>query len=431
MAGAEHDYTYATNGESTTAMIKFKIKALSFLSVDSRVSHNARVGTGAQRIAGAHMQHGLSLVELMVALVISSLILIGLVQIFASTRVTYQADEGLARLQESGRFAMDFLAREVRMAGYMGCLGKIPPSKVEEKIWKFLDTSSYPIDFTRGIEGSEAANTAPGDSFSIPDQYSASPTLVAHALPGLTTARALSGSDVLVLRYMDSNSAPLVPNASGIYHDSAQVFVGTPNSLAQGQIAIVTNCEQAGIFQITNNPTGGSPVSVAHAVGGTPGNTCPVWGNGRCPGQAGSFREGSTIAVFRNATYYIGRADALNSNVPSLRRITFDSGTALDEELVEGIENMQVLFGLDLNPDNDSEREGRSTDSYVTAGEVTDWTRVIGVRIGLLVATSNVTGQADQALDTSTYTVAGTTLDPSDDRRRRRVFTSVVQLRSR
>jgi len=368
-------------------------------------------------------QRGLSLIELMVALLISSLILVGLVQIFASTRVTYQADEGLARLQENARFAMDFLVREVRMAGYMGCLGKIPPSKVAEKAINFVKTT-YPIDFTRGIEGSEAAGTAPGNTFSTPNEYTASPTLVSHTL-GAATVLAMQGSDVLALRYLDSNTAPLVPNAGGRYHDSAQVFVGTPNTLNKDQIAIVSNCEQAAVFQITNQPTGGSPVNVTHAVGSGPGNICANWGTG-CPDV--TFREGSSIAVFHNATFYIG---ASANTVPSLRRVTFDTAVATDDELVEGIENMQVLYGIDNNFDNDTAREGRSADSYVTANNVTDWSRVVGVRIALLVGTSNVTGQADTALDTSTYALAGATLNPFDDRRRRRVFTTVVQLRSR
>ena len=217
----------------------------------------------------------------------------------------------------------------------------------------------------------------------------------------------------------------MVPNAGGQYHTTAQVFVGTPNTLDKDQIAIVTNCEKAAIFQITNNPTGGSPVNVTHAVAGTPGNVCAVWGTG-C--KDATFREGSQIAVFRDATFFIGKG---SNHVPSLRRITFDMGTAADVELVEGIENMQILYGIDNNIENDGDRDGRNAENYVTANNVTDWTRIVSVRIGLLVGTSNVEGKADTTSDTSTYTLAGATLNPFDDNRRRRVFTTVVQPRSR
>ncbi len=64
---------------------------------------------------------GFSLVELMIALLIGLVIAIGVVQIFSATRATYQLDESLARAQENGRFALEFLSQDVRHAGYAGC----------------------------------------------------------------------------------------------------------------------------------------------------------------------------------------------------------------------------------------------------------------------------------------------------------------------
>lgn len=384
------------------------------------------------RLRASLRQAGLSLVELMVALLISSLILIGLVQIFASTRVTYQADEGLARLQENGRFAMDFLARDIRMAGNMGCIGKIPAAKQAERVWNYLDTTSSGYgsgyNLSTGISGFEMPGTSPGANYALPSQYP--PAMTTGTTPALDTTLVSSvavGSDVVTVRYMDSNATPLVPNASGKYHDSAQVFAGVPNTLKQYQIAMVTNCKQVAIFQITNNPTGGAPVSVAHGNGGTPGNTCPNWGTGGCKGYDNAFGAGSQIATLRSVAFFIGRGA---NNGPALFRQEITSPATPAAELVEGIENMQILYGIDTNPQNNFQTNGHQADSYLTANLVADWSQVISVRIGLLVSTSNVVGQADTALDTSTYTAAGVTIDPAvDDRRRRRVFTSTVSLR--
>lgn len=380
-------------------------------------------------------QRGISLVELMVAMLISSFLLIGLVQIFATNRVTYQADEGLARLQENGRFAVDFLVRDIRMAGNMGCLGKIPPDK-QENVWNYLapGPTSAAFDLSTGINGFEAIGTAPGAAYTLPILYA--PTNVFSTTPALNAALipsgAIGGTDVLAVRFMDGNSVPLVPNGSGRYHDSAQVFVGTPNGLAQDDIVMVTNCRQAAVFQITNNPASGN---IAHANGGSPGNICPNWGTGGCKGRDNAFQAGSQVSVVRSRFFYIARQTSTAVG-PALFRQEIGA-TSVPNELVEGIENMQILYGIDSNPQNDTGADGHGADNYLPANSVTDWSRVVSVRIGLLLSTNNTAGQADTTQDTATYTVAGVTLNvsgvtasPTDNRRRRRVFTTTIGLRN-
>jgi type IV pilus assembly protein PilW len=61
---------------------------------------------------------GFSLVELMVAITLGLLISTVAVQFILSSRVTYNAVETNSRIQENARFALSFLARDLRMAGY-------------------------------------------------------------------------------------------------------------------------------------------------------------------------------------------------------------------------------------------------------------------------------------------------------------------------
>lgn len=63
-------------------------------------------------------QRGLTLVEIMVALVISLFLLAGLLQIFITTRQSSRIQENLSRVQENGRFAIEYASRVVRLAGY-------------------------------------------------------------------------------------------------------------------------------------------------------------------------------------------------------------------------------------------------------------------------------------------------------------------------
>lgn len=64
-----------------------------------------------------HCQQGLSLIEILVALVISLFLLAGLLQLFISLRVSAKVQENLSRVQENGRYALDYIGRLTRLAG--------------------------------------------------------------------------------------------------------------------------------------------------------------------------------------------------------------------------------------------------------------------------------------------------------------------------
>jgi type IV pilus assembly protein PilW len=73
--------------------------------MNSAVNHNTR-------------QQGFSMVEILVALTISLLLLGGVLQIFVSSKQAYRVQENLSRVQENGRFSVDYLGRYIRLAGY-------------------------------------------------------------------------------------------------------------------------------------------------------------------------------------------------------------------------------------------------------------------------------------------------------------------------
>lgn len=65
-----------------------------------------------------YLQTGFSIIELMISLVLGLLLMTGVIQVFLSSRQTYATNEAIARQQENGRFALEFIARSARMAGY-------------------------------------------------------------------------------------------------------------------------------------------------------------------------------------------------------------------------------------------------------------------------------------------------------------------------
>ncbi|AVO54329.1 PilW family protein [Ectopseudomonas mendocina] len=67
-------------------------------------------------------QQGLSLIELMVAIVISSLLILGVTEIFSRTFFADRDNTELTYMQESGRLALEIIGQDARRAGFQGCV---------------------------------------------------------------------------------------------------------------------------------------------------------------------------------------------------------------------------------------------------------------------------------------------------------------------
>ena len=99
--------------------------------------------------------------------------------------------------------------------------------------------------------------------------------------------------------------------------------------------------------------------------------------------------------------------------------------------MVEGIEDMQILYGVDTDPTDDA-TGNVMPNRYYKASDAFDWSRVVSVRIGILSRTAS---SADADVDRNTYDVNGrsVTVCPTSactDRYQRRVFLATVQLRN-
>ncbi|HET7132559.1 MAG TPA: prepilin-type N-terminal cleavage/methylation domain-containing protein, partial [Gammaproteobacteria bacterium] len=108
---------------------------------------------------GKRRQRGLTLVELMVALLIGLLLTGGAIQVFLANRAAFAFNESMQRVQENGRFALDTLMFNSRMAGYIGCLSGV-------NVFNNLNSSTtLPFNFAQAVTGFEAAGTAPTQTF--------------------------------------------------------------------------------------------------------------------------------------------------------------------------------------------------------------------------------------------------------------------------
>lgn len=351
-------------------------------------------------------QRGFSLVELMVAVTIGLVILAAVSGIFVTSKTTYNTQDNLARLQENARFAVYYLSDDIRRAGYAGCLESITTVKnhlVNELAFNF--NAKVPIE---GMDNNAAGNWYPSNTVLTPANLRAGTDAI--------TMRAALPSTLSITQYMPPTSAELNVTAMG--------------NLAIGDIIMVSNCTSADIIQITQTQV--ASLKIQHAPGGsgasggnkTPHELLVGYGPGPPPAQ---------LMVFTSRTYYVqNRANTDGTTTPVLVRQ--DNGGAV-QEMIEGVENMQILYGIDTEAAPDG-----TPNVYLRAHEVSPlvindvngvpvnpWTRVRAIRIGLIVRTL---GNNEQDIDNSALTLLGENNGIPGDRNQRRIFTFSVNARN-
>ena len=105
-------------------------------------------------------QTGMTLIEIMIAMLIGAFLLGGVIQIFIGSKQTNRMQEGLSRLQENGRFALDFLAKDIRMAGYRECLTFTVPTPITGTNDTGLNSSdTITIQLSTGACGANVVST--------------------------------------------------------------------------------------------------------------------------------------------------------------------------------------------------------------------------------------------------------------------------------
>jgi len=323
-------------------------------------------------------QCGFSLVEIMIALTLSLILTAGVIQIMASSRQTYRVADAAARMQENARFAMDFLTRDIRMAGFWGCAQYASTNNLLNPVGagyiNFLSNAGV-----SGVDGGGAL----ADRFTLTGAYN-------------------TGYQIL-------------PNVGGVFGPlpSSALQINPGNGLTQGDIVLVSDCSSGDIFQISNaTPNNGTLVHDTSAAT-TPGNvnTGPGCGGGNSHCLSKVYAGDAMLYRIRRIVYSV--LPGANGQ-PALFRS--DGANAL--ELVDGVQDMQVLYGEDNNGD------GFAND-YIPAASVNNMNNVVSLRISLLLRSyrNNITTNAQ------TYRYMGANI-LATDKRLRQVYTTTVALRN-
>lgn len=328
-------------------------------------------------------QGGLSLIELMVALVLGLIISAAIIQVFLTSKNVYRMQDAMARIQENGRFAVDYISRDLRMAGYMGCgnLDRIPVNVI----------TATPADWEFD-----------SDNFLIGQ----------NDVLGTNALGAKAGTDIVQMRRASGDSVRLTGNLST---SNANIqLVDNRHGFKQGDTLMISDCVSADVFNVVNSPqinNTDKKITIAHSSGGNTSNRLSKL-----------YGPDAEVMAFQRVTYYVAASNA-NPGVDALWILVEGSTAAgVPVELVDGVENLQFEYGVDTSGN-------RSVNEYRTATSVSDWSRVVSVRFSLLMAgpdqnTVASTGNFAQSIEFNGAAVAS-------DGVLRDVFESVVAVRNR
>ena len=320
---------------------------------------------------------GISIVEVMVAITLSLIVLAAVSSVFVSSSAARNELERTSRQIENGRYATDLLTEDIRVAGFFG----------------ELDVATL---------GLPAA--APN--------------------PCSTTAADWNTSLRLHIQGSDDGTGGLGCLPADVKPGTDVLVVRRASTCAAG----VAGCDAA---------TSGLPYVQVALCGST--NTPYALGSYGTASFSLQKKDCTTTASLRQYLvhiYYVSTNNGAGANTPTLKRLELSGSQFTITPLVEGIEDLQIEYGIDT--DGDGKPDGYSPDpsAYAPVGctscnTVANWANVVTVHLHILARNTETTpGYQDK----KTYTLgldatgAQITAGPFNDGYRRHVYSNLVRV---
>lgn len=282
------------------------------------------------KIVHMNRQRGLTLVELMIAMVLSLLLAGAVATTFATNRKSFSRDENIQRMQDDARHAMRELSFELGMAGHFANL--LDPRLISSDTSLTIATDCGPTGTPDWIYEVADAGTSETTSLTALDNVDGSTANAAFSCIGSTEFQ--DGTDVIAIKR--------VAGAESATNTTGSVYLRS-----NGTLGVLMK----------------EPVSAAGAtlVSATPPATIENW-------------------EYRPSIYYIRNfADTAGDGIPTLCRKVLDDVTPSmsTECLARGIEDMQIEYGLDTDLDGDP-------NVFITGPTQLQMQTVVAARIFLL-----------------------------------------------
>lgn len=319
-------------------------------------------------------QRGLTLVELMVSMLLGILLSGGMVGAYLTAKHNHYYDDQMARVQENGGYALRLLSRELTMAGFLGAvptLAGVSPANV----FGDCSDSDWVLD--------------PANPLELVNDHAGGPVVVSlHGTP-LTC---LDGTSVVP-------NTDLISIKRTAARASLRGGIPAPNltaSLAESWYLRVDSGRE------------------------------PTWEKLPAIDLLDSARALPSLSYWEAVSriFFVRRYSETSDpgdGIPSLCMKTLAGDAMTSRCLVEGVEDMQLEFGMDTDGDG-------VPNQYMDAPASSDMKNAVTVRVYLLLRSIlPITGYRDE----KTYALGRKRLPARHDAYLRRVFSSTIHLRNR
>jgi type IV pilus assembly protein PilW len=323
------------------------------------------------------------LVELLVALALGLAVLVALSAVYVSVKQSFRFQETSGRLQEDATFALDTIAKDLRMAGYAGCPGinKVTVSGVSTYYPGSVLTSGSPggINGPNPLAQLESSNAEvtqqPLTALNFIRGFDDVPSgmFAPAAVPTTSNTNSLlfaggSAKSVAVSVAMASSNANLT-----LSDDPYRWRNGPANSGVYD--FIVSDCNSSSLFRGKVSQSG-TLVTVDH--GTVMGNANDAFTSNH------QFDTTAQLMPLEWNFYYV--ATRAGASTPSLYRIFYDGNARQQaQEIVSNVESLRLHYGENTGANPDGSPTLVADVWRTSASTVTDWSRVVAVRIGLMM----------------------------------------------
>lgn len=251
---------------------------------------------------------GVTMIELLVGLAIGSFIIVGAVMVYSQTRTTYAINEVQARLQEHGRYALAMIEPDIQLAGYYGFSNN--PAD-----FRFLD-AGVETPVTQIEQTDDALTSPPAGVDTCGDNF------VVDLLMTVEGSNDLAGP-------IDVCTPPAATGMdAGDYRALTDTLTIRRSSTADSAAA--------------------TPTRIQLYVNSLKRSNQYLFNSGTAPGPIDDNRVLRDLIV---RTYYVAENSRARTGFPTLWRKSLDSDgtdpTVIDEEILPGVEDFQVQFGID------------------------------------------------------------------------------------
>lgn len=231
---------------------------------------------------------GATLIELMLALLISTLIFSSLITVYLATQTVNQAQVALTTIQQNGRVATSLLSLDIKMAGYTGCA----------KLRK-----NYPINYSADFSLTNENKIQPYHSTAIKVGSAA------------LTVRHVAGENAVLIKPMKNDSL---------------LYASAKPRFFKGDLLHLSDCSNAELFIVkelireNNGIQKILPERPLHAL----------------------YGENSGINRFNINTYFIGQTTRRNARGTAIYALYRQDIKLHKTELIEGVEDMKVKYNF-------------------------------------------------------------------------------------